>query len=325
VSATQGWAVGLRQILTSTDGGHTWSVQDHGSLDLTSVDFIDSAHGWAVGASSLLQTLDGRSWTALPEPCPLLRSVHFVTPAIGFAIAGGSNLLNHGVLAPEISGELLATSTGGHSWSRLAAPPDPQTVCFSTPDSGWLGAAGRLYRSTDGGRTWALAATGPRPATAGYPSTMFVQCAGASSVWAVDVGQGAAMSKQPHIGYHGDQSGANPIFAEQFFPHPGVNVTASAPGSYAGPLSAISGSTAVFIDWCPACGLGAAQWDLATDGGASLATKGTVGGISQPTAASFLTPLLGWVVGVQMQGNSSITRIVRTRNGGLSWQVQWTA
>jgi hypothetical protein len=261
----------------------------------------------------------------LPEPCPAIRSVHFVSPTAGFAIAGGSNLVDHGELAPQTSGTLVATGDGGHTWRRLAAPSDPQTVCFDTASTGWLGAAGSLYHSTDGGATWTLAAAGPRPAPAGRVGyTMFVQCAGASSAWGLDIGADAAMSKQPHIGYHAAPAGASPIFAEQFFPHPGVRVLASAPGSYPGPVSAISASTAVFVDWCPACGLGTAPWAIATGGGSALAAKGNVTGITEPSAASFLTPLLGWVVGIELRGSTSVARIVRTGNGGRSWQVQYS-
>jgi photosystem II stability/assembly factor-like uncharacterized protein len=230
VTSRQGWVVGLRDILATADGGTTWSVQDRGRLNLTSVDFISSTHGWAVGENVLLRTTDGRSWTALPEPCPFLRAVHFVTPAIGFAIAGGSNLMDLGQSAPAESGKLMATDDGGTTWHPMAAPMNPQTVCFSTPSIGWLGADGRLYRSSDSGQSWRLVAAGARPFGLAYPATMYVQCA-AGAVWAVDAGPGAMMSQEPHIGYHADATGAVPIFAEQYFPHPGVQVQVNSPGA----------------------------------------------------------------------------------------------
>jgi hypothetical protein len=66
---------------------------------------------------------------------------------------------------------------GGLRWRVMPTPADAQTVCFSGPQDGWLGAGGRLYRSTHGGRSWALVTAGLEPASAGYPATMIVQCA----------------------------------------------------------------------------------------------------------------------------------------------------
>ena len=137
------------------------------------------------------------------------------------------------------------------------------------------------------------------------------------------------MSQMPHLGYHGGPAGAIPIFAEQYFPHPGVSVTATAPGSYAGTLSAISPSTAAYLDWCVACGYGTVPWDLVTGGGTSLTREGNVGGITQPEAASFLSSSLGWVIGKVTNFSNpanpiSYPRIVRTDNGGHSWLVQYT-
>jgi hypothetical protein len=159
---------------------------------------------------------------------------------------------------------------------------------------------------------------------------MIVQCAGTGSAWALDVGPGAESSQQPHVGYHAGPGGAVPIFAEQYFPHPGAGVRADSPGSYAGPFSAISPSAAAFIDWCPACGPGTAPWDLVTGSGAALARKGNFGGLNQPEAASFVTAQLGWVAGIVNHHNATgITRqdqlIVATNDGGRTWHIQYTS
>jgi hypothetical protein len=330
VSAAQGWAVGQDAILATTDGGLRWTAQRTGPLGLTSVDFISSQVGWAVGTDTLLATSDGGAhWTALPEPCPPIRSVHFISPDAGFAVAGGRNLGDFGPAIPEIAGVVLATGDGGRSWQVLPTPADPQTVCFSDPRDGWLGADGRLYRTTDGGRSWVPLTAAVQLALPGYPATMIVQCAGPGSAWALDVGPGAAMSQEAHVGYHAGPAGAVPIFAEQYFPHPALSVVADSPGSYAGPFSAISPSAAAFIDSCPACGLGTAPWDLATGSGAVLTGEGNVGGgLTQPEAASFVSPRLGWVVGIVTSENGTGVfrqqqRIVFTDDGGRTWHVQY--
>jgi hypothetical protein len=161
---------------------------------------------------------------------------------------------------------------------------------------------------------------------------MEVQCAGDGSAWALSIGPGAAMSQEPHVGYHADAAGATAIFAEQYFPGP--NPAGRAPGSYAGPFSALSSSAAVFIDYCPACGPGTAPWDLATSSGATLTVKGNVGQVNVPQAASFLSAQAGWVAGTARQFTDNgktrqQQRIVATSDGGTTWHLEyatpWTA
>jgi photosystem II stability/assembly factor-like uncharacterized protein len=322
VSASQGWVVGRREILATTDGGTNWTVQDRGDLNLVSADFISSTTGWAVGTHTLLFTDDGgEHWSALPEPCPTLQSVHFVSASVGFAVAGGSGGQGTSTTAPGMGGVVLTTGNGGRTWQPLPAPANAQSVCFSDRQSGWLGANGDLYSSDDGGRHWTRRASGPSGTGIG-PGFMTVQCA-QGSAWAEDIGPGAAMSQEPHIGFHAGPDGVTPIFAEQYFSHPGVSVKVESPSAYAGPISAISSSSAAFVDWCDACGYGTAPWDLATGG--QLSREGNVTGINQPSAASFLSPSLGWVVGIVVNGMHPIQRIVHTADGGRSWQVQYSA
>ena len=333
-SAAAGWAVGQHVILATTDGGARWRAQLSGQLNLTSVDFVNGQDGWAVGAGTLLATSDGgASWTRLAEPCPVIRSVHFTSPVTGFAVAGGSSLASPGPgpEVPQLGGVVLATSDGGRSWHSLATPADAQTVCFADPAHGWLGAGGLLYRSADGGGHWtALTSMAGQAGSASPadPAVMNVQCAGAGAAWALRVGPGAAMSQQPHVGFHADQAGATAVFAEQYFQQPGAKPAGQAPGSYAGPFSAISPASAAFVDWCTACGTGTAPWDTAVGSGAVLTPQGDVGAISSPEAASFQSPARGWVAGsvldISAAGQTRTQqRIVATTDGGRSWAVQY--
>jgi Photosynthesis system II assembly factor YCF48 len=325
VSPQQGWAVGQRKILATTDGGRHWTVQVTGSLNLTAVDFVSAQTGWAVGASSLLATTDGGAhWASLPDPC--LRSVHFVSADVGFAVAGGTSPAQAN-MAPASGGKALVTTDGGRTWQSLAAPADAQSLCFDNSSLGWLGAAGKLYRTADGGRSWRLVTAGAKPPSAGSVASMTVQCAGSGDAWALDIGPGAAMNQEAHIGYYASASGAVPLFAEQYFPHQGVSVTTESPGSYAGPISAISPTSAAFLDWCPACGPGTVPWALVT--GTTVTREGNVGGLTQAQSASFLSPQLGWVAGTLTRFNGtssrSYQRIVWTDNGGRAWHVLYTS
>ena len=331
VSASHGWAVGLNRIVSTTDGGRHWNVQDRGRLGLVSVDFTDDWHGWAVGAGRVLATSDGgQHWRVLPEPCPAVRAVHFVSPSVGFAVAGGTQVGPFGgLLVPGHGGVVLATGNGGRTWRPVAAPAGVQSVCFNTAERGWLGAAGHLYRTADGGHSWDLAAAGPRsPRGTSWPYTMIVQCAGTDSVWGLDIGPGVAASQAPHVGYHATPATAVPLFAEGYFPHPGVAVHAPAPGSYPGPFSAVSASAAVYIDSCPACPAAAmVPWDLATGGGAVLRREGSVGDLTLPHAAAFLTPAVGWVTGtaIDFHHHHERERIVSTTDGGRTWRIDYTS
>jgi hypothetical protein len=232
---------------------------------------------------------------------------------------------------PASGGQVLATRDGGHSWYRLATPADAQTVCFSDPQHGWLGANGLLYRTADGGRQWTVLTSmsgqdvGSGEST--YVADMSVECANDGSAWALRVGPGAAMSHQAHVGYHADQASVTPLFAQQYFQTPGATPTVQAPGSYAGPFSVIDAASAVFIDWCSACGEGTAPWDIAANSGATLTREGNVGAITQPQAASFLSSQAGWVAGSESvflaSGTRSQERIVATADGGRTWRVQY--
>jgi hypothetical protein len=327
VSPEQGWVVGGDRILATSDGGAHWQMQDRGKLDLLSVDFINASDGWAVGPAGLLATTDGGAhWAALPEPCPLLDSVHFVSPLTGFAVAGGAVTWYQPV--PPAGGVLLTTGDGGRSWHRLAAPADVQSACFSSPGLGWLGAHGGLYHTDTGGAHWIPATPGPAGG-AGQPYLMTLQCAGPSSVWAQDLGSGAAMEHEPVIGYRGGPGGTAPIFAEQYFPHPGVTVSADSPGPEPGPISAISPAAAVVIGSCPPCGDGTAPWDLLTASGAVITPRGNISGLNEAAAAAFLTPRLGWVVGASTDFRHPANpvqrqRIVMTSDGGQTWQTEYS-
>lgn len=335
VSATQGWAVAQGKILATTDGGAHWQVQLSGNPGVSAVDFISPQVGWAVEPKTLLATTDGGAhWTALPDPCPVIDSVHFISPTTGFAVAGGRNI--SATIAPEPpdqGGVVLTTTDGGRSWHEMATPANAQTVCFSDPQLGWLGAAGLLYRTSDGGKDWSAETSmaGQTGSTqAGYMAGMVVECANDGTAWAERVGPGAAMSQEPHVGYYANQAGATPIFAEQYFQNPGGKPVAQSPGSVAGAFSALSSSAAVFIDNCTACGEGTAPWDLATSSGATLTKEGNVGDITDAGAASFLSPEVGWVTGVDTVAQSSgrmqyQTRIVATTDGGHTWHVQWAS
>jgi Photosynthesis system II assembly factor YCF48 len=344
VSASTGWVVGSDRILHTADGGRHWDIQYRTATaaQLSSVDFADANHGWVVGASTVLATTDGGAhWQPLAEPCHLIRAVHFVSPADGFAVAGGSL---PSLAGPAVGGVLLSTADGGQTWRSVTAPADVQTVCFSNPRHGWLGAGGSIYGTANGGRTWTLAVRGPG-SPGGRPDThavAVVECAGSSAGWAELIGPGAAMNHQPQIGYHTFGRTWQPIFAEQYTAGPSLRrqVRADSPGVYPGPFSSISPDQAVFVGYCAPCSLprtpqlqGTAPMDVAAHGGTVLVRRGLVGQLAEANGAAFVTADDGWVVGTQTsyplsssgsgRAPKTVTRIMHTADGGRTWQVQY--
>jgi Photosynthesis system II assembly factor YCF48 len=317
VSSSTGWLVGESRVLATTNGGHTWTRQRTAAgAGYSSLDAIDNNHAWVVGRHQLIATSNGgRSWHRLPEPCPAISSVHFVSPTVGFAVDGG---------------ELLKTSDGGSLWRRVHSPARVQTMCFTNSQSGWLGAHGEIYRTTDAGHVWALVVVGPHLHSGIGRPVADVECAGPHAGWAELVGPGAAMNQQPHIGYYLNDNGSRAIFAEQEFSHPGVTVTADSPGPEFAAFSSVDASDAVFVDSCGPCGEGTAPMGIATNDGQTLHRVGRVRRINLADAASFVSTTDGWVAGEVIhsrpQGRTTFTwKLVHTSDGGAHWTTQYVA
>lgn len=340
VSAANGWVLGTDRILATRDGGRHWSMQYRTTpaAGLRAIDFLDARHGWVIGAQVVLATSDGgRQWRRIAASCLGLRSVDFLGLRTAYAVSAGGPVVP-GV--PFRGGRLVSTRDGARHWRTVPSPGDVQTVYFATATRGWLGAGGTIYGTRDGGRTWTAELARGLGAQA-VDVVAEVHCLpGRKQAWAELIG-GAAMSQQAHIGYHYDGGRWLPIFAEQYFPHPGVNVDAESAGSYAGPVAAVSTSAAVFVDFCPACSTAvphrARTWHetsapmlIAKRGGARLERRGGVIGITAASAVDFVSGDNGWVVGTftidrlvdNRLSQTLIDRIVHTSDGGRSWRIQ---
>jgi photosystem II stability/assembly factor-like uncharacterized protein len=329
VDSGHGWVAGAGRIMATSDGGGSWTRQYAGPADLDQVDFIDGQHGWAAGGDTLLRTTDGGgSWTALAEPCQgELSSVHFVSPTLGYAVAAAPGDQAGGAYTSAVGGSLLRTTDGGSTWTAVTGTPaNPQSACFATADDGYLGTPAHIWRTTDGGQHWTLALTEPgasgNPTTADSPE---IECAGASGLWVLFLGQGAATGHAPYLAY-ASQDGHewHGVLEEQFTEtalRPGVKLP-EGPGSYPGPVSAIDPGTAVFVGYTPPLGYGEAPVMLASDNGYALTKEGDVTAINEPLAAAFLSQDQGWVVGENLHTNAF--DIEATSDAGRSWTTQYT-
>jgi photosystem II stability/assembly factor-like uncharacterized protein len=329
VSPRLGWAAGRGRILVTADAGATWTAQYRGPEMVTLVDFVDARTGWAVGLDSLLGTTDGgRCWRRLGEPDPPLASVHFTGPLHGWGVTGPAGtrgglpntlVLGDGVPVPPAGGRLVVTDDGGSTWRAPAgAPADVQSACFSDDAHGWLGAAGRLYRSGDGGSTWHEVPGLPQQAGT-QASVVSLQCAAPNSVWLLDLSLEGAAGNQPYAAYASTGGGPPVELFEDMF---GGTVDRPSPGSYPGPLSVISSTTAAFAGNTPALPGNPAGFEEATVTGASVSISHVVRvpGIDRPTGAAFVSASIGWLVAEA--GSNDV--ILATTDGGRTWTCQYS-
>jgi photosystem II stability/assembly factor-like uncharacterized protein len=307
---TTGWAAGGGQILHTTDAGAHWAVAYRSAgAYLLQIDTFNDRYAWAVDASQLLRTTDGgQTWHALALRCPSISFVDFFSPRSGVAIAGKT---------------LLRTTDGGRTWDALPAPRKLQSVCFSDAQHGWAGAHGEIYRTVDGAQRWRLNEAGPKVSKQIRSLTEAdVQCAGPRAGWAeLDVAD-AAMNQEQHFGYHLSASGSQPIFDEGYFSSGGLPKLPSSPGPEPSTFSAISPTAAAYVDFCGACGDGAAELGIVTDT-THVAASHRVAHLAGAQSAAFLSPTDGWVVGESSLNGHPHWRIEHTTDGGRTWATQY--
>jgi hypothetical protein len=311
------WAVGTGAILTTGDGGRTWTRVWHGAQELLQVDFVSASTGWALGNHILLGTADGgRHWRQLGQPAVgPLRQVHFASPTRGWGVAGGNDRPKGGPV-PQGATRLVQTSDGGRSWTALAAPAPPQSVCFTAPDDGWLASGTGVWRSVDGGRHWSPRPGFTLPLSYTYMPSAELQCAEPGAAWVLfDSGEGAAGS-HPYALYATGDGGAHwrgvlAVFGGQDLP--------AAPGRYPGPFSVIDPQRAFLLSPTPAAGATGAV--RISQGGLRLQRLPDLPGTTlfMPRGVSFASATHGWAVGADLAGR---TVLLATGDGGHSWHSQ---
>jgi photosystem II stability/assembly factor-like uncharacterized protein len=183
-SAQRGTAVGFDEIVSTTDGGSTWTNQAPNQVGqpaqyLRAVSFADGSHGAAVGDDGeILWTDDGgQSWLRKTSPTNRdLLGVHVLDAQTATIVGGGRG---HGM-------EIMKTLDGGDTWEQQL----DTAASDSTLESVWMideniGIAvgyddnnydGIILRTTDGGDNWA-AVTGFNQSATFYYDVCFVDAA----------------------------------------------------------------------------------------------------------------------------------------------------
>jgi photosystem II stability/assembly factor-like uncharacterized protein len=313
--------VGKGAILVTRDAGRTWARVWRGDAVLHDVNFSSATTGWALGEKTVLATQDGgQHWRELPEPAQTaLRRVHFVSRGEGWGIAGGDGgQAGEGPMPPSGRTRLVHTTDGGRTWSTLAAPAAPQSVCFTSAEDGWMASGTRVWRSTDGGRTWGRSPSFTLPVPAGGPPVRAeLQCARPSAAWVNFSGGGAAAGHSPYALYTTRDGGSHwrGVLAEGGTLATKLRLPAG-PGSTPGPFSVIDPSRAFVLSPTPAAGSvgGVLAGDRLSAVPAIPDSR-----LQTPLSVGFASPTRGYVVGRDAAGRAVL---LATGDGGRTWTRQ---
>ena len=176
----EGFIGGQGIILTSHNGGSTWTTTYRGSVDAYAFDFLNNRLGWAVGQRVLMVTKNaGASWLTVSTREPALAQVQFISPNKGFGVSGSLGLYSgaHG---------LMETRDGGRRWTFVPNMQDIQSVSFANSETGWAASSTELLLTNDGGLHWKTV----RPLR-GEGIFNQVRAISTSSAWILSAGSGA--------------------------------------------------------------------------------------------------------------------------------------
>lgn len=149
--------------------------------EVVSLDMLDQANGWAIGDKNVLRTSDGgASWyNVTPPGVSALVSTqgepaacYFLDPQTGWVDVPGAD--------PTTSGTFYRTTDGGATWASSAVPFGSGWIKFLDPRVGWdltglsssmSGHAVAVFTTADGGVTWSRVFVND-PTIAGHTNTL---------------------------------------------------------------------------------------------------------------------------------------------------------
>jgi photosystem II stability/assembly factor-like uncharacterized protein len=165
-----GWAVGVGEILHTSDGGNIWYEQDYPvASNLYSVFFVDNYIGWASGSNGvILHTSDGgNTWIeqnhGFTNGGYIFRGLYFLDANIGWAVGGKPYTYN----SPN-KRVILHTTDGGDNWETnfYESYTSPLlSVYFTDTNTGWVVGeydqySGHILHTSNGGDTWSVQGSG---------------------------------------------------------------------------------------------------------------------------------------------------------------------
>ncbi len=181
ISANEGWIVINQRLYWTKTGGKAWNnitPLDLGAAAIGAVSFIDTQSGWLVSVSmdgagiaqhTLAQTSDGGvTWHTTPLVLFKPGDVEALAGAVYLQFIDahtGWLVIKQATSSNFSAGTLFRTTDTGLTWTRLDLPIG-ERVYFVTDQVGWAagGATGNeFYRTQDGGKTWQPLSVGSAP------------------------------------------------------------------------------------------------------------------------------------------------------------------
>ncbi len=151
VDGTTMIAAGTTILLTSSDGGTTWSRMSQVVPYASGIHFTSASTGWIGGRYGIYYTTDGGASWEIQAGMGYggVYDIEFVSPSVAFAVAGLSTVFR--------------STDGGQSWQNIHSHGINnylRALCFADAQHGW--AVGEAYptneaiilATTDGGASW---------------------------------------------------------------------------------------------------------------------------------------------------------------------------
>jgi photosystem II stability/assembly factor-like uncharacterized protein len=309
-----GWAVGISTgcvplnhavVMQTSDGGGIWQSQSPGvgyGGGLNSVFFTDSLHGCAVGSEGniTLTSNGGYEWDPVcSNQILFLLDVFFTDSQHGW-VAGGYSY--------PFRSELSQTSDGGNTWSLLDVPFHYyKAIHFTDPSEGWV-AGGGFYsagfddnvviHTTDGGANWEIQYQ--EDGSHDFYTFKDICFVNAERGWVV----GGSLNVNPP---------QNPIFLQTT---DGGETWEDLSGLTGNCLNAITFSD-VEHGWIA----GHETIMQTIDGGESWTEIWQ--GVHSIKDIFFFDPDHGWAIGDSIFGWGYPDVVMRTTNGGVTWDMQY--
>ncbi|MBS1517222.1 MAG: T9SS type A sorting domain-containing protein [Bacteroidetes bacterium] len=161
LDSLNGWAVTDYQgvssdtsyILSTTDGGNNWEINYKTFVQFKTIQFTDSAIGYACGIGPgpelFKSTNGGVNWEILNVLTFTWKSdLNFINKDTGWVCS-----------SDPFDGGVFKTTNGGLSWVQQVnlTTANPKKIFFIDNDTGWIGNEnGRLYKTTNSGVNWNL-------------------------------------------------------------------------------------------------------------------------------------------------------------------------
>jgi photosystem II stability/assembly factor-like uncharacterized protein len=316
----RGWAAG-NGFFHTTDGGQTWT-KDNAWGSIYDIYFVDAQRGWACGNGGVTYrtTNGGTSWSwSAVGTITTLSSIWFEGPELGWTV--------------DIDGRIYHSTDGGQGWALQAeAGGYLSTLQFFDAREGWAIGGDTFLHTTNGGLVWSPASvpTGTWSHGARFSDPLHAISVGeyGNVTRTTDGGQSwttvSAIGTGPRLWDVESWSTSRSVYSGEV----GALAQTRNGGARWGSLQSGGTGVAHGLDAVDALHAWAASDQgevLRTSNGGAQWTRARVAGFDnygRIEDVDFLDPSLGWAVGRHEFFGGGMGRIVRSTNGGKSWQIQ---